>query len=115
MKAGLLRGTFLISFGLLTASVPALGEHRMISIGDRRLSMDCDREKGAATVVLFAGGGRLAKDWAKVQPAVANFARVCSYDRAGFGESDKTTSKLQPVGELPVPRSAPHESRTEEH
>jgi pimeloyl-ACP methyl ester carboxylesterase len=100
IKAGLRRGTLLISAGLLTTSFPAFGEHRMISIGDRRLSIDCDGEGGAATVVLIAGGGRMAKDWAKVQPAVANSARVCSYDRAGFGESDKTASKLQPVDEV---------------
>jgi pimeloyl-ACP methyl ester carboxylesterase len=31
---------------------------------------------------------------------VADFARVCSYDRAGFGESDKATSKLQPVDKV---------------
>jgi pimeloyl-ACP methyl ester carboxylesterase len=100
MKVSLLHGAFLISAGLLTSSLPAIAEHRMVSIGDRRLSMDCDGEIGAATVVLIAGGGRTAKDWAKVQPAVANFARVCSYDRAGFGESDKATSKLQPVDEV---------------
>jgi pimeloyl-ACP methyl ester carboxylesterase len=99
MKVAFTCGTFLIGVGLLT-TFPAFGEHRIISIGDRRLSMDCDGERGAATVVLIAGGGRMAKDWAKVQPAVANFARVCSYDRAGFGESDKTTSKLQPVDEV---------------
>src|SRR5205807_2345860 len=26
--------------------------------------------------------------WSKVQPAVARFTRVCSYDRAGYGWSD---------------------------
>ena len=39
--------------------------------------------------MLIAGQGRTAQDWAKVQPAVSRFARVCSYDRAGSGESDK--------------------------
>lgn len=32
------------------------------------------------------GGGGL--DWSLVQPEVAKFARVCSYDRAGFGWSE---------------------------
>jgi pimeloyl-ACP methyl ester carboxylesterase len=72
----------------------------MISLGDRRLSIDCDGHAGSATVVLIAGGGRTAKDWAKVQPAVAKFARVCSYDFAGFGESDKAASKMQSVDEV---------------
>lgn len=100
LKVGVLRGTFFISAGLLAASITAFGEHRMISLGDRRLSIDCDGEAGSATVVLIAGGGRTAKDWAKVQPAVSKFARACSYDRAGFGESDKAASKLQSVDEV---------------
>jgi len=91
---------FLISAGLLAIPIAALGEHRMISLGDRRLSIDCDGETGPATVVLIAGGGRTAGDWAKVQPAVSNFARVCRYDRAGFGESDKAASKPQSVEEV---------------
>jgi pimeloyl-ACP methyl ester carboxylesterase len=95
----MLRIAILLSAALATP-VAAFGEHRMISIGDRRLSIDCDGATGSATVVLIAGGGRTAKDWAKVQPAVSNFARVCSYDRAGFGESDKAAAGLQPVDEV---------------
>jgi pimeloyl-ACP methyl ester carboxylesterase len=51
------------------------------------------------TVVLLAGGGRTAKDWEKVQPAVSGFARVCSYDIAGMGESDKPP-KDQSIDEI---------------
>ena len=100
LKISMLRSAFLIGVGLLATSIGVFGEHRMISVGDRRLSMDCDGAAGPATVVLIAGGGRTAKDWAKVQPAVASFTRVCSYDRAGFGESDKAASKLQTVDEV---------------
>jgi len=98
--AGALRGAVFISAALLAASVTAFGEHRMISLGDRRLSMDCDGKEDSATVVLMAGGGRTAKDWARVQPEVSKFARVCSYDRAGFGESDMAASKMQSVDEV---------------
>jgi len=100
LKVAELRGSVFISAALLAASVAAFGEHRMISLGERRLSMDCDGEVGSATVVLIAGGGESAKTWAKVQPAVAKFARVCSYDFAGLGESDKAASKPQPVDEV---------------
>jgi pimeloyl-ACP methyl ester carboxylesterase len=99
LSIGVLRHGF-ISAGLLAASVAASGEHRMISLGDRRLSIDCDGKRGSATVVLIAGGGRTAKDWAKVQPAVSKFARVCNYDFAGFGESDKAASKMQSADEV---------------
>lgn len=39
-------------------------------------------------MVLMAGGGAFAIDWALVQPTVARSTRVCSYDRAGLGWSD---------------------------
>lgn len=94
------RATFFINAVLLAASVAAFAEHRMISLGNRRLSIDCDGKAGSATVVLIAGGGKTAEDWVKVQPAVSKFARVCSYDRAGFGASDKAPSKMQSVDEV---------------
>jgi pimeloyl-ACP methyl ester carboxylesterase len=94
-----IRHGFIIA-GLLAASVAAFGEHRMVSIGDRRLSIDCDGEVGSPTVILMAGGGRTATDWAKVQPAVSKFSRVCSYDYAGYGASDKAASEIQSVDEV---------------
>jgi pimeloyl-ACP methyl ester carboxylesterase len=39
-------------------------------------------------VILEAGAGDFSVDWSLVQPLVARFARVCSYDRAGAGWSD---------------------------
>ena len=87
------RRSSLIHFRVLTllamaAMAPA--EHRLVSLGDRRLSIDCDGDRSQReTVVLIAGQGRTSQDWARVQPAVSRFARVCSYDRAGSGESDK--------------------------
>ena len=71
LKGGVLRSTFFIGAGLLATSITAFGDHRLISLGDRRLSIDCDGEVSSATVVLIAGGGRTAKDWVKVQPAVS--------------------------------------------
>ena len=99
-RGGVLRGALFISAGLLTTSITTFGEHRMISIGDRRLSIDCDGQAGSTTVVLIAGGGEPAEVWAKVQPAVAKFARVCSYDFAGLGESDKAASEMQSADEV---------------
>lgn len=39
------------------------------------------------TVLLEAGIGRSALDWARVLPLVAPMAHVCAYDRAGYGWS----------------------------
>ena len=102
LKVGGFRGIVFISMGLLAASIAAFGERRMVSLGDRRLSIDCEGEVGSGTVVLIAGGGEPAKVWAKVQPAVAKFARVCSYDFAGLGESDNSASKVQSADEVVV-------------
>lgn len=70
----------------------------MVSIGDRRLSIYCDGDAARSpTVVLIPAGGRTAKDWATIQPAVSSFTRVCSYDPANLGESDKAPVQLQSV------------------
>jgi pimeloyl-ACP methyl ester carboxylesterase len=83
------RATLVLVVLWLAGRVPAYGQRRLVSVGDRRLSIDCEGDATKQTVVLLAGLGRTAEDWAKVQPAIAAFARVCSYDRAGSGGSDK--------------------------
>lgn len=67
----------------------------LVDVGGHRLHLWCQGE-GNPTVVLEAGLSSPALSWALVQPKVAAFTRVCSYDRAGYGWSD--------VG--PKPRSA---------
>jgi pimeloyl-ACP methyl ester carboxylesterase len=44
--------------------------------------------EGSPTVILESGLNDSWLYWYRVQPAVANFTRVCSYDRAGVGWSD---------------------------
>jgi pimeloyl-ACP methyl ester carboxylesterase len=63
---------------------------RLIDIGGWRLHLNCTGSpvRRRPTVVLEAGAGDFSIDWALVQPGVARFARVCSYDRAGAGWSD---------------------------
>lgn len=90
----------LFLLGMIT-SIGAGYELRIVSIGARNLAVYCDGEAtGAPTVVLIPAGGRTAKDWASIQPGIAKFARVCSYDLANFGQSDKAPSKLQSVDEV---------------
>lgn len=60
---------------------------KLIDIGGYRLHLDCAGNKGP-TVVLIAGSGDFSFDWGLVQPGISHFARVCSYDRAGFAWSD---------------------------
>jgi pimeloyl-ACP methyl ester carboxylesterase len=77
--------------GGLSLSYGAYGEHRLLVVGNRHLSIDCaGLPQGNATVVLMAGGGEPSRNWTKVQAKVAPFARTCTYDPAGSGDSDKT-------------------------
>jgi len=63
---------------------------KLVDIGGWRLHLNCTGEKhpGQPTVVLEAGVGDFSVEWSLVQPGVARFARVCSYDRAGDGWSE---------------------------
>jgi pimeloyl-ACP methyl ester carboxylesterase len=46
-----------------------------------------EQGQGSPTVLLESGLAASSLSWALVQPQVAEFAHVCSYDRAGFGWS----------------------------
>src|SRR5438067_2718349 len=63
---------------------------RLVDVGGWRLHLNCTGEARASqpTVILEAGIGDFSVEWSLVQPGVAKFARVCSYDRAGDGWSD---------------------------
>src|SRR5713226_519244 len=74
-----------IASGVDASRYPAPG--KLIDVGGYRLHINCTGT-GSPTVILDAGLGGTSLDWSKVQPAVAHFTRVCSYDRAGYGWSD---------------------------
>ena len=68
-----------------------------MDVGGRRLHINCTGRnvEGSPTIVLEAGLGDSSSAWNRVQPEVAKFARVCSYDRASLGGSEAA----------PVPRT----------
>lgn len=77
------------------ASADELNRHpppgELVDVGGHRLHLNCMEETQAEdepTVLLEAGGGQNSLTWSSVQPQIAGFARVCSYDRAGMGWSD---------------------------
>jgi pimeloyl-ACP methyl ester carboxylesterase len=59
----------------------------LIGVDGHRLYLET-AGAGSPTVILDAGLNATAEAWSLVQPAVATFTRVCSYDRAGSGRSD---------------------------
>ena len=72
----------------LAAKYPPPG--RMVDTGGYRLHINCQgyrHSNGTPTVVMEAA--EFSTSWDLVQPEVAKFARVCSYDRAGLGWSER--------------------------
>ena len=100
-----------------TASPAATGDFSgLVNIGGRSLYLEC-RGKGSPTVILEAGAGGRADVWSRdleepegertmVLPGVAEFTRVCAYDRPGtMGDVNPS---LDPYGPLFYPsRSDP--------
>ncbi|HEY8945613.1 MAG TPA: alpha/beta hydrolase [Polyangiaceae bacterium] len=57
-----------------------------VPVGGLSLHIVC-KGRGTPSVVLDSGLGNDARAWSRVQPEVAEFTKVCAYDRAGLGSS----------------------------
>ena len=62
----------------------------LIDVGELKMHIDCTGD-GSPTVILDSGLGDTFLSWRKVQPEIARFTRVCSYDRAGIGYSGSSS------------------------
>jgi pimeloyl-ACP methyl ester carboxylesterase len=60
---------------------------KMVDLGGHRLHVNCSGQ-GNPTVVVENGLGDFSFDWVLVQQRVSEFARICTYDRAGYAWSD---------------------------
>lgn len=88
----------LLALCLLSSEAPAAAvptefyshPQQLISIGTRHLNLYC-AGKGKPTVLLDTGLGDTMLVWRSVQLQIAEFTRVCAYDRAGYGFSDAPT------------------------
>ena len=69
---------------------------RLVKVDDHQLFVRCTGVPSDMTVVLENGLGAGLDLWKAVQAKVAEFARVCSYDRAGEGHSDKPSQPQTP-------------------
>jgi len=58
------------------------------TVDGARMHLNCTGA-GSPTVVLESGLGDDFLQWRKIQPALSQITRVCSYDRAGYGWSDR--------------------------
>jgi pimeloyl-ACP methyl ester carboxylesterase len=64
---------------------------QLVDVGPYRLHLECTGSRGP-TVILEPGGGGSAASMGLIAPAVARDSRVCVYDRAGRGWSDRAAS-----------------------
>ena len=69
-------------------SYPMPGQ--LVDVAGKKMHIDCEGE-GSPAVILESGLGDTYLSWVKVQPQIAKFTRVCSYDRAGLGYSDSSS------------------------
>jgi pimeloyl-ACP methyl ester carboxylesterase len=77
--------------------VPSPADAGRADVGGYELAYGCQGE-GQPTVILEAGydsGG--TSTFFQLQPQIAEFTRVCTYDRAGTGTSDPRPSSMEPV------------------
>lgn len=66
---------------------------KFVDLGDHQLHLYCTGS-GSPTVILESGSINTYMSWSRVQPEVAEFTRVCSYDRAGLGWSSAIEKPL---------------------
>lgn len=60
----------------------------MVDVGGYRLHILCRGHGSGPSVILDAGLGGFSMDWLFVQQQLSAEARVCAYDRAGYGWSE---------------------------
>jgi len=60
---------------------------KLVDLGGHKLHVNCTG-KESPTVIVETGLGDFSFDWILVQAKVDGFARICTYDRAGYAWSD---------------------------
>ncbi|HWZ31928.1 MAG TPA: alpha/beta hydrolase [Bryobacteraceae bacterium] len=74
---------FLCCLPLVAQPYPPPGA--LVDLGTYRVHLYCT---GAGSPAVIVTGAGYSFDWALVQPEVAKFTRICTYDPAGFAWSD---------------------------
>ena len=62
---------------------------QLVDVETHKMHIYCSGQ-GTPAVILDSGQGDIFTSWREVQPRIASFTRVCSYDRSGLGYSDPT-------------------------
>lgn len=70
------------------AQFPPPGQR--VDVGGYSLHIYCTGKEVGPTVVVDTGMGDFSTSWQGIQPEVSKSARICTYDRAGYGWSDSS-------------------------
>ncbi len=101
-----MRPTFALGLFIITLACGARLPHQtkradtpsaleeMVDVGGYRLYINCTGHslQRSPTVVMDAGGFDGSVTWSQVQPGIARITRVCVYDRAGLGKSERLSA-----------------------
>lgn len=60
----------------------------LVTVSGRTMHLLCLGKQSGPTIILEAGGSNSSITSRRIQSEIAEFARVCAYDRAGYGFSD---------------------------
>jgi pimeloyl-ACP methyl ester carboxylesterase len=61
---------------------------QLVTVGDYSMHISCVGQ-GSPAIILDAAGGNSSASWGLVQPEISRSTRVCAYDRAGMGWSER--------------------------
>jgi pimeloyl-ACP methyl ester carboxylesterase len=85
--------------GLIYQATGAIRDRRrfrapgsLVPVGRHRLHVRCEGA-GTPAVIFEAGIAASSLTWSRVQPAIAQVTRACSYDRAGLAWSESTSAE----------------------
>jgi len=71
---------------------------QLIDVDGRTMHINCIGNK-SPSIILDSGAGGFSLEWGNIQKSLSQYARVCAYDRAGYGWSDmgllpRTTKRI---------------------
>lgn len=87
MVPGILLLPLLVTAQQVNKAIPFQPLGKLVDAGGHRLHLNCTGKSGIP-VVIENGTGDFSFDWSLVQPSVAKFTQVCTYDRAGYAWSE---------------------------
>jgi pimeloyl-ACP methyl ester carboxylesterase len=88
--------TALLVAALLAPTKPVPHFFKKVDVGGYKLALEC-YGRGSPTIALDSGFSTPRSAWYWVVPKLKRTTRVCSYDRAGLGQSQDRPASITPT------------------